>query len=384
VKAPLSQRYLFDPKPNSLRDHSSHRLTELFRCNFRAALEKAITEFILPARLQGILMRFQKTCAVVALISVCLATVYAGLISGTIFSMVPNLAQADELPMKPESNPVAKAPITWAQLQALPLPPAGERITYGTAPQHFGELRVPKGKGPFPVVMLIHGGCWLADFDYRYITRLSAALTAEGYATWTPEFRRIGDSSGGWPNTLLDVGAATDHLRALAPKYHLDLHHVIALGHSSGGHLALWLAARHKLPQDSPLFSAKPIALAGVIGLAAITDLTSYRIGPPDSCHASVDQLLEGTPETQPQRYAQTSPLALLPLGVPQQFIDGSADRIVDPESVRAYVIAATKAGDHAELAMIAGDGHFDVVVAEREAWTQILVALKQLASAAE
>lgn len=327
-------------------------------------------------------MRSQQTCAALALMSACFATVYTGLIAGVTLSMAPSLAQADESTMLPAPNLTIKVPLTWAQLQALPLPPAGERITYGTAPQQFGELRVPKGKGPFPVVMLIHGGCWLADFDYQYITRLSAALTAAGYATWTPEFRRIGDTDGGWPNTLLDVGAAADQLRALAPKYQLDLHRVVALGHSSGGHLALWLAARHKLPHDSPLFSAKPLPLAGVIGLAAITDLATYRIGPPDSCHASVDQLLEGTPETQPQRYAQTSPLALLPLGMPQQFIDGSADRIVDPESVRSYVEAAKKAGDHAELVLIAGDGHFDPVVAEGESWTQILAALKRLISA--
>lgn len=328
-------------------------------------------------------MRSQPNRAALALMSACFATVYTGLVLGTAFSIAPSLAQADESPIDATADPAVKAPLSWTQLQALPLPPAGERITYGTAPQQFGELRVPRVKGPFPVVMLIHGGCWLADFDYRYITRLSAALTAAGYATWTPEFRRIGDSGGGWPNTLLDVGAAADQLRALAAKHQLDLHRVVALGHSSGGHLALWLAARHKLPHDSPLFRAKPLPLTGVIGLAAITDLASYRIGPPDSCHASVDQLLEGTPETQPQRYAQTSPLALLPLGVPQAFIDGSADRIVDPESVRTYVTAAQKAGDHAGIALIDGDSHFDPVVAEGASWAQILIALKQLTTTA-
>lgn len=274
------------------------------------------------------------------------------------------------------------APLTWNALQKLPLPSPGERIAYGPAPQQFGELRVPKGAGPFPVVVVIHGGCWLADFDYRYITRLADALTRAGYATWAPEFRRIGDAGGGWPNTFLDVARATDHLRALASAHALDLARVIALGHSSGGHLALWLAARRKLPPDSALSLPDPLPLAGVVGLAAITDLATYRIGPKDSCHASVDRLLEGTPATRPQRYAQTSPRALLPLSMPQYFLQGAEDRIVGPESVRAYADAARAAGERANLSEIADAGHFDLVVPEGASWANLQTALRSLTAA--
>ena len=279
----------------------------------------------------------------------------------------------------PTATTVGHSPLTWSELQARPLPPSVPRIPYGRAAQQFGELRVPSGRGPFPVVILVHGGCWLAEFDYVYMTRLSAALTAAGYATWTPEFRRIGDAGGGWPNTLLDVGAAADALRTLAPNHHLDLHRVVAIGHSSGGHLALWLAARHRLAADSALYATAPLPLAGVVGLAAITDLATYRVGPADSCNASVDQLLGGTPQTVPQRYAQASPRALLPLGVAQVLIQGGLDPIVKPESARDYVDAAQAAGDAATLALIGEDGHFDLANPEGAAWTQLQDALHRL-----
>src|SRR4051812_29187815 len=113
--------------------------------------------------------------------------------------------------------------LTWSELGALPLPAPGERITYGKGPQQFGELRVPEGDGPFPVMIVIHGGCWQNAFDYTYMTRLAAWITEHGVATWTIEYRRLGDDGGGWSGTFLDVAAAADTLRDIAPKSHLDL-----------------------------------------------------------------------------------------------------------------------------------------------------------------
>src|SRR5439155_8576098 len=137
----------------------------------------------------------------------------------------------------------------------------------------FGELRLPKGRGPFPVAIVIHGGCWRSDYDLKHVGPLAGALTERGIATWTIEYRRIGDPGGGWPGTFEDVAQAADHLRALARRYPLDLHHVVAIGHSAGGHLALWLAARPGLPPDAALASADPLPISGVVGLAAISDL---------------------------------------------------------------------------------------------------------------
>lgn len=267
--------------------------------------------------------------------------------------------------------------LSWNELSSRKLPPPGERIAYGRDAAQFGELRVPKGRGPFPVLMLIHGGCWLSDFDYVYMSHLAAAITADGYATWTIEYRRLGDSGGGWPQTFLDAGGALDALREIAPAHRLDLQRVAAAGHSAGGQLALWLAARPRLPASSDIRGRDPLPLRGAIGLAAITDLAQYRIGPADSCHASVDPLLGGTPDTQPARYAQTSPRALLPIGVPQWLIQGQRDPIVSAASVSDYVRAATQAGDTVtELKFDAG--HFDAAAPDGEAFKALQRALRE------
>ncbi|NNM01628.1 MAG: alpha/beta hydrolase, partial [Gammaproteobacteria bacterium] len=104
-------------------------------------------------------------------------------------------------------------------LDAFPSPPADATIAYGADPLQFGELRLPPGDGPFPAIVLIHGGCWLAKYDLSYIRKLAAAFTAAGIATWTVEYRRVGDPGGGWPGTYEDIAASGDHLRSLAGQY---------------------------------------------------------------------------------------------------------------------------------------------------------------------
>jgi len=253
--------------------------------------------------------------------------------------------------------------LSWSELTQMALPPPGERITYGEGPQQFGELRVPKGEGPFPVMVLIHGGCWQNAFDYVYITRLAAWLTERGMATWTIEYRRLGDEGGGWPGTFLDVANATDELRRIAERSKLDLQRVYSGGHSAGGQLALWLASRAQLEETSELFVKDPLPIRGVLGLAAIADLAQYRIGPPKSCHSSVEPLLGGPPDKVPARYAETSPIQRLPLGVRQVFVQGEEDPIVSAASVRAYVEAAKTAGDDAIILPLPSLGHFETSV---------------------
>ena len=276
-------------------------------------------------------------------------------------------------------SPADAKTLTWAELGGMPLPAPGERIGYGKAPLQFGELRVPKGDGPFPVFVVIHGGCWQNAFDYVYMTRLAGWLTERGAATWTIEYRRLGDGGGGWPGTFLDVAMATDALRDIAAKSQLDLKRVYATGHSAGGQLALWLASRARLPESSELYRKDPVAIRGIIGLAAITDLAKYRIGPPNSCHSSVEPLLGGGPEKVPARYAETSPAERLPLGVPQIFIQGAKDPIVDAASVREYVEAARKAGDDATVLELPGAGHFEACVALPETTSAFEEALRKL-----
>lgn len=249
---------------------------------------------------------------------------------------------------------------------------AGEKIAYGALPQQFGRLRVPAGKGPHPVVMLIHGGCWWADYDLSYMEALSSALAAAGYATWNIEFRRLGDAGGGWPGTFEDVRSALEFLRKLAPRHSLDPARVGIVGHSSGGQLALWVAAGSRDARQR----SNQVTPRAVVGLAAITDLQVYRDGPAGSCHSAVDELLGGSPAQQAARYADVSPIQRLPLGVAQFLLQGNRDAVVDPRSAADYADAARKAGDQAQRVVIDG-GHFDVVMARGRAFTALEGALR-------
>ncbi|MDB5819255.1 MAG: hypothetical protein JWQ11_2895 [Rhizobacter sp.] len=285
-------------------------------------------------------------------------------------------------PPSASAQPIAL--LSLAEVSKMPLPPPGVVIAYGSGAQQYGELRLPHGVGPFPVVMLIHGGCWRSAVDLAYFSHLAVWLTGQGFATWNIEFRRLGDEGGGWPGTFTDVGMATDALRTIAKAVPLDLNHVFAAGHSAGGQLALWLAARPKLAADSELFVDKPQPIRGVLGLAAITDMDTYRFGSPTSCNASVEKVLGGTPESVPRRYADTSPRRLLPIGVPQVFIQGDADPIVEPASVRDYVAAATAAGDRAAVIPLAGMGHFETAIPLMRSYVALRDAVRELVESAK
>ena len=296
------------------------------------------------------------------------------LLGVAVLTLAVNTAHSD-----PSPSPAART-LSWGELSKMPLPPPGERIKYGDGPQQFGELRVPEGEGPFPVFVVIHGGCWQTAFDYVYMTRLSAWLTERGFATWTIEYRRLGDEGGGWPGTFLDVANATDTLRTIAAKSRVDVARVYTTGHSAGGQLALWLASRQKFGTGDELFTKDPLPIRGVLGVAAITNLAQYRIGPPKSCHASVEPLLGGPPDTVAARYAATSPIERLPLGVPQVFLQGGRDPIVDPASVRSYVDAAERAGDSAVLLPLGSLGHFETSVPLPSTEEALVEALRLLA----
>lgn len=246
------------------------------------------------------------------------------------------------------------------ELLAMPEPAADFRFQYGEDPLQFVDLRLPPGDGPFPVAVLVHGGCWMAEYDVKHLGAMAEALTDSGIATWTLEFRRIGNEGGGWPGTFLDVARGVDLLRDKAADHALDLERVVVAGHSAGGHLALWLAGRHKLPADSPLYLPDPLPLKGVIGLAPAADLElTYRN---KTCGESAERLIGGTPEAFPERYREGSPAALLPFGIPQLIINGAHDKgwlIVS----RAYQERARELGEEVRLIVPPEAGHFELVM---------------------
>lgn len=244
-------------------------------------------------------------------------------------------------------------------------PPADARIAYGEAPQQFGDLRLPRGAGLHPVAIVIHGGYWRSAYGLEHIGHLCAALTRAGVATWSLEYRRIGDPGGGWPATGGDVARGADYLRTLAQRYPLDLTHVVAVGHSAGGQLALWLAAQHKTP------------LRGVVSLAGVCDLRrAWELG---LSRGAAAELLDGTPQQQPARYRQASPIELVPLGVPERLLHGVKDDVVPIEMSRRFQAAASAAGDDARLIEIPNAGHFDLIDPRAPAWPRVDDAIRQL-----
>jgi acetyl esterase/lipase len=274
----------------------------------------------------------------------------------------------------------ANAEVTWEQVAAQVPASSGERIKYAQeSPYQFGILRVPEGEGPHPVVVVIHGGCWLAQFDHRHVEKLAEVLTEGAVATWVVEYRRIGNSGGGWPGTFLDVARGTDHLRTLAAEYPLDLDRVVVLGHSAGAHLALWVAARTKLAANSDLYRADPLRVSGVVSLAGITDLRSYSLGS-GSCNAAVPDLMGGMPRSFDERYNDANPWDLLPLGVPLRFVHGANDNIVPVSQSRRFANAELKTNSSVEIDVVGGAGHFDLVAPFAPAWQVVEPRILELA----
>jgi acetyl esterase/lipase len=279
------------------------------------------------------------------------------------------------------AHPPARGLVSWEDVSARPVPAGARRLAYGAGTLRFGDLRMPPGTGPFPVAVVIHGGCWRAENDLRHISHLADALTRAGVATWVIEYRRIGDPGGGWTGTFADVSAGTDHVRELAAQFPLDLDRVALVGHSAGGHLALWTAARHNLPPGSPLSPTGPLALRGVVSLAGITDLRTFSTGSA-YCNTSVPPLLGGTVDEVPDRYAQASPIELVPLRIPQRLLHGTLDPHVPVEQSRRFETKARSLGDDVELTVLPGVGHFDLIAPWSRAWPTVERTVLQVLAA--
>lgn len=271
-----------------------------------------------------------------------------------------------------------REPATWDDVVALPAASAGRRIAYGPGKKQFGDLRLPAGPGPHPVAILLHGGCWQAEYDLEYFAHLGDALARAGIATWSLEYRGIGDGGGGWPGTFADVATGAAHLRVLARSHPLDLDRVVLVGHSAGGQLALYLAASRQASPTQPPGADAPLALRGVVALAGIVDLRDYSTGT-GSCNQSVVPLLGGSPAEVPARYAATSPSELLPIGVPLHLLIGTRDAIVPPASNERFAVQARARGDDVELEVLEGAGHFDLVMPAGPAAERVQHVIREL-----
>lgn len=265
-----------------------------------------------------------------------------------------------------------------------PAPPPDIVLRYGDLPEHVADVRLPRPSGagaePAPLVLVVHGGFWRAEYDRRHTGPLCSGLTDAGYATAAVEFRRTGQPTGGWPGTFDDIARAVDDVPTLvveAAAGVVDPARLVLLGHSAGGHLALWCAGRHRLSPGSPWRRRDPLPARGVVALAPVADLsTASRLA---LGSGAVDALLGGSPGAVPERYAAADPMRLLPVDLPAILVHGELDQRVPLEQSTAYQRAAEDAGDNVALRALAGVEHFGVIDPHSPAWPDVLDAVRSM-----
>jgi len=242
-------------------------------------------------------------------------------------------------------------------------PPSDARMPYGDGEFHFGDLRVPRGAGPFPAAMFIHGGYWRARYDLKHTSFVCAALTKAGLVTWNLEYRRVGNPGGGWPGSFEDVTAGYQFLRQLAGKYPIDTKRILVLGHSAGGQLALALAAHHNSMRGV-------VSLAGVVNLRRAWDL--------HLSHDAVAEFLGGDPQRVPDHYHEASP-AELDIHCKQLLIHGTEDDSVPVQMSRDYAKQKLEKHESVNFSEIPKIGHFEIVDPESAIWPKAEKAVLSL-----
>jgi acetyl esterase/lipase len=267
------------------------------------------------------------------------------------------------------------------EVDNIPSKEADTIVQYGEDELQFAELRLPKGEGPFPVIIIVHGGCWYSPYaDLKNTSAIADALRDEGYATYNVEYRRFDNKGGGWPNTILDVGKAADYLKIIAPKFNLDLNKVISYGHSAGGHLAFWLGTRNQRIEGDDLYLENPLPMKGILGVGSINDLVEFEKIDTSTCgEVVVVKLMGGKVDTQPKRYQEASPIMNLPLGIPQILITGESDKIVPSYLGDAYTKAAKASGDSVKHIIVKDAAHHEYNAPTKPPYQYIVKAVKEL-----
>ncbi|GAB2736064.1 alpha/beta hydrolase [Streptomyces bullii] len=286
------------------------------------------------------------------------------------------------------TDDVAAARAAAEEESAFAHPPVDPDNTasYGDHPDQVIDFYAPRVQagpvGPAPLVVVLHGGAWRAPYDRRHVSPFAAFLARRGFAVASVEYRRGGDGAsvaGRWPDTLDDVAAALDALPALAGERlpQADPRRTVVTGHSAGGQLALWAAARHVLPADAPWRTDRPAPLRGVVALAPIADLAvADKL---DVCGGAVRQLLGGD-ERFAERQPYADPALLLPTGIATTLVQGRTDLDVPQAVAESYADAAAKAGEVVGLTLLEDVGHFPLIDPAADACAVVAEEIAQLA----
>lgn len=268
----------------------------------------------------------------------------------------------------------------WPDLTGRPKPAPDRIVAYGSDPLQHVELWLPEsGRKPYPTVLMIHGGCWQTDVAKADLMDwIAADLRADGIAVWNIEYRGVDRPGGGYPGTFEDVAAAADLLARKGAGLGFDPRHVVAVGHSAGGHLALWLAARPRLPRTSALWRRHPLPIVAVLSQGGLPDLALAKSDAAKACGVdTVDRLIGPSTAAHPDPYADTSVDRLLPIGVPQMLVNGGADPIAPPRFAKAWVTKATVAGDAARSEVVPDQGHVELVAPGTPAWQREVALIR-------
>lgn len=253
-----------------------------------------------------------------------------------------------------------------------------DEIAYGPSADHVVEVWRRRADAAGACVVFVHGGFWRAAYTRRHARRFCGALAAAGNTVYSIEYGRPGAGESGWPGTFRDVAAAVDmcvsDVSAGDPGGR-----IVLVGHSAGGQLALWAAARHRLGAGAPqeLGRLAPAGVAGVVALAGVCDLglaSRLAIG-----NGAVDQFMGGDPKSRAERFAVADPARLVPTGVPGILIHGELDTSVPLDVSRSYASAACAAGDRCEVWTLRGTGHLELINPYSGAWPYVLAAIERV-----
>lgn len=279
---------------------------------------------------------------------------------------LPDLEQRNNAPAELPNLQIINN-VSYSSLAALPYSDNSIKLAYGKDPLQYGQLYLPQTATMLekaPLVVFIHGGCWLNAYDISHSRAFSQALATNGFAVWSLEYRRTGDSGGGWPGSFNDVQAGLSNVPRLLSGYPIDQSNIVLAGHSAGGQLALLTAGKS---YHQPVLFDLP-AVKGVVGLAAITDMPGYSVGD-NNCQQATRQFLQGSAEQQPEHYLQANPQqqAMHPKTI---LLQGTTDSIVPSNQASASGMP---------YQLLANAGHFDWIHPQTPAYKQFIATLQEL-----
>ncbi|MBB2961165.1 alpha/beta hydrolase [Methylobacterium sp. R2-1] len=266
-------------------------------------------------------------------------------------------------------EPASADPVALSAFRDIPRPEPTLQVAYGASSSQGVDVFLPDGPGPHPVAVFIHGGCWSATTAGReQLRHLGPELTRRGIAMWSIGYRRANEAGGGYPGTYQDVGAALDKLAEDAPAYRFDLTRVVLIGHSAGGHLALWAASRGSLPPESPLQGRLRFKPRAVISLGGVGDLSTFGRFVPVLCGPGIVERLAPN-----DRLLEVSPAALTPSAESIVMVSGVLDRLVPPWVAYDYALALRgRSGVAPRLVDVPDAGHFDLVTPSAPSWAEV------------